>query len=61
MVKKLKSPIFSRMSLNASTLPSHLSHPVWSKNSPSIAVSKKLRLFNADEFIEGTGIPRAGV
>jgi len=29
--------------------------PVWSKNSSSVAVSKKLKYFNADELIEGTG------
>jgi hypothetical protein len=29
--------------------------PVWSKNSSSLAVYKKLKLFNGDEFIEGTG------
>jgi hypothetical protein len=27
---------------------------VWSKNSSSLAVSKKFKYFNADEFIEGT-------
>ncbi len=31
---------------------------VWSKNSSSLAVSKKLKFFNGDEFIEGTGILR---
>ena len=29
--------------------------PVWSKNSSRLAVSKKLKFFNGDEFIEGTG------
>jgi hypothetical protein len=29
--------------------------PVWSKNSPSLAVAKILKSFNANEFIEGTG------
>ncbi len=28
---------------------------VWSKSSTSLAVSKKLKFFNGDEFIEGTG------
>jgi hypothetical protein len=31
--------------------------PVWSKNSSSLAASKKLKFFNGDEFIEGTGRP----
>jgi hypothetical protein len=29
--------------------------PVWSKNSSTLAVFKKNKFFNADEFIEGTG------
>jgi hypothetical protein len=29
-------------------------NPVWSKNSSSVAVSKTLKCFHADEFIEGT-------
>jgi hypothetical protein len=28
---------------------------IWSKNSSSLAVSEKLKFFNADELIEGTG------
>ena len=28
---------------------------VWSKNSSSLAVSKKFKFLNADELIEGTG------
>jgi len=31
-------------------------HPVWSKNSSSLAVSEKLKYFNGDECIEGTGM-----
>jgi len=35
--------------------------PVWSKNSSSFAVSKKLKFFNGDEFIEGTGSVNAPI
>jgi hypothetical protein len=30
---------------------------VWSKNSSSLAASKKLKFFNADDLMEGTGMP----
>jgi len=29
--------------------------PVWSKNPSSLGVSKKLKFFNGDELMEGTG------
>ncbi len=32
--------------------------PVWSKNSSSLAVSTKRKIYNADECIEGTGQSR---
>jgi len=40
---------------HARRLVAGITKPLWSENSSSLAVSKQLRFFNADEFIEGTG------
>jgi len=56
MVKKIKIPVSRRMvnkpelavSLGFSSMPP----PVWSKNSSTLAASKKRKFFNGDESIE---------